>query len=60
MTEKDAKIICLIRESKDPDKAMEIALDLATRLLAGKSIESISASHGVNWEEVVACRQKKN
>lgn len=50
MTERAVELICLIRESKDPEKAMDIALDLLTRLLAGKSMESIAASYGVKCD----------
>ena len=60
MTEKDAKIIRLIRESKDPEKAMDIALDLLTRLLAGESIESIAASQGFNWEDIKVWHHMKH
>lgn len=36
MTENEKKLIMLIRKSKDPEKAMEIAIELAIDLLRKK------------------------
>ena len=51
MTELEIKIITKIRENP---KAMDIAIDILTRLNAGESLKSIMASYGVEWEEVQA------
>lgn len=52
MTDIETKVINIIRESKDPAKAMEWAIDILTRMENGESLESIAASYGVKWEGV--------
>ena len=44
----------------DDPRVWAALLDMASRAAAGERMDSIAASYGVNWEEVVACRQKKN
>ena len=46
MTDLEIKIITTIRENP---KAMDIAIDMLTRLNAGESIENIMESYGVEW-----------
>lgn len=50
MTENEMEIIRMIRDSEDPVKAMQFALDSLTRIVAGESPESIMASYGFKWE----------
>ena len=59
MTPNEDRLIQFLREHNDP-RVWDFAFDTMQRLIAGESIESIAASHGVNWEEVAACHQKKN
>ena len=47
MTENEMEIIRILREADDPAKALETAMDILTRYLAGESIGSISASSGL-------------
>ena len=50
VTENEMEVIRIIRESKDPVKAMYFALNTLTRLVAGESPDSIMASYGIEWE----------
>ena len=59
MTPNEDKLILFLREHNNP-RVFDMVFDAMLRLIAGESMESIAASHGINWEEVVACRQKKN
>ena len=47
MTENEMELIRIFREADDPVKALEVAMDMLTRCVAGKSIESIAASYGL-------------
>ena len=51
-TEKEKEFMRLIRESKDPVKATEIAIDVITRVIAGEDGNSIMARYGIDWEAV--------
>ena len=44
--------INIIERSKDPGRAMMIALDICARLKAGESAASIALSYGVSPEKV--------
>lgn len=52
MTDIETKVINMLRNSKDPGKAMDRAIDILTRMENGEGIESIAASYGVKWEGV--------
>lgn len=52
MTDTETKVINMIRNSKDPGKAMDMAIDILARMEDGECIESIAASYGVKWEGV--------
>lgn len=47
MTENELELIRAIRESDDPAKAMETAMDMLSRFVAGESVESIAASYSL-------------
>ena len=47
MTENEMELIRIFREADDPTKALEVAMDILTRCVAGESIESISTSYGL-------------
>ena len=47
MTENEMELIRIFREADDPVKALEVAMDMLTRCVAGESIESIAASYGL-------------
>ncbi len=47
MSKYELELICLIRDSRDPAKAMEIAVDVIQRVLSGESEASIMASYGM-------------
>lgn len=49
MTDLEIKLITTIRENP---KAMDIAIDVLTRLNAGESVESIMESYGIEWEGI--------
>jgi hypothetical protein len=44
--------VSIIRKSKDPERAMEIAIDICTRLKDGESAASIAASYGASPEKI--------
>lgn len=52
MTDIETKVINMLRNSKEPGKAMDRAIDILTRMESGEGIESIAASYGVKWEGV--------
>lgn len=54
MKDQEMSIIERIRSSPDPEKAMQIAVDIVSRVLAGESMESIAASYGVELEGIKA------
>ena len=47
MTDIEMELIRIFREADDPVKALEVAMDMLTRYVAGESIESISTSYGL-------------
>ena len=47
MTENEKELIRIIRNSKDPAKAMARVVDMIARLVAGESLEDIAASYGI-------------
>lgn len=50
--ERERELVRMIRESKDPEKAIEVAIDVFTRMLAGEEPASIMARYGIDWEAV--------
>lgn len=52
MMDIETKVMNTIRESKDPAKAMVMAIDIFARMGSGESIENIAASYGIKWEGV--------
>ena len=54
MDEHERELIRVIRESKDPARTMEAAVDTILRLLAGEDFQSIAASYGIKLEEVIS------
>lgn len=53
MRDCERELLEIIRESKDPAKAIIIATDILSRCVAGESMESIAASYGLKLEEVI-------
>ena len=47
MTHNEKQLIDMLRESPNPTKAMETAVDILTRCAAGENLESIAASYGL-------------
>ena len=47
MTENEMELIRIFREVDDPVKALEVAMDMLTRCVAGESLDSIAESHGL-------------
>lgn len=47
MTENEKELIRIIRNSKDPAKAMARVVDMIARFVAGESLEDIAASYGI-------------
>ena len=47
MTENEMELIRILREADDPTKALEVAMDMLTRYVAGESLEDIAASYGI-------------
>ena len=47
MTENEKELIRIIRNAKDPAKAMVKAVEMITRFVAGESPEDIAASYGI-------------
>lgn len=52
MTESEIKVVQMIRDSKDPTRAMHTAVDMLTRMVAGESWESICIDYGMEPEEI--------
>lgn len=53
MRECEMELLRVIRESPDQEKAMEVALDIVSRCVAGEEMESIAASYGLSLKEVL-------
>lgn len=53
MRECEIELFRVIRESEDPGKAIEIAINILSRCVAGESMESIAAGYGLKLEEVI-------
>lgn len=51
MTGNEMEMIRIIRNSKDPAKALYIAIDILSRFLAGETQKSIIASYDIEWED---------
>ena len=47
MTENEKELIRIIRNSKDPAKAMARVVDMIAKFVAGESLEDIAASYGI-------------
>lgn len=54
MSEFKMELIRTIRDSKNPARTMEIAVDIMRRLIAGEDEQSIAASYGIKLEEVIS------
>lgn len=54
MSDCEREILRIIRESKDPSKAADIAMDILSRCVAGESMGSITVSYGNNLQEAKA------
>lgn len=52
MRDCERELLEIIRESKDPAKAIIIDTDILSRCVAGESMESIAASYGLKLEEL--------
>ena len=50
MRDCERELLEIVRESKDPGKAMDIATDILSRCVAGERMESIAASYGLKLE----------
>lgn len=46
------ELIQCIRQSKDPQKVLQMAADTITRVISGESWESICKDYGIDPEEV--------
>lgn len=53
MRECERELLRIIQEAKDPGKAIDTAMDILSRCVAGESMESIAASYGLKLEEVI-------
>lgn len=42
----------VVNASPDPERTIQIFVDVIGRLKSGESRESIAASYGLDWEEV--------
>ena len=47
MTENERILIRAIRESANPGKAIDVAVDILSRCVTGENMESIAASYGL-------------
>ena len=54
LDEFEFKVLETIRNSKDPVKALGIAIDVVSRMLMGESHDSIMESYGIELEEVIS------
>lgn len=52
------KVLDLIRNSPDPDRATEIVLEVMERISAGEDLNSIKASYGADWNKYIAYDRK--
>jgi len=53
MRECDLELLRVIQEAPNPEKAMNVAMDILSRCVAGEDMESIAASYGISLEEVL-------
>ena len=53
MRDCERELLRIIQESKDPGKAIETAMAILSRCVAGERMESIAASYGLKLEEVI-------
>lgn len=53
MRECDLELLRVIQEAPNPEKAMNVAMDILSRYVAGEDMESIAASYGISLEEVL-------
>lgn len=52
------KILNLVRNSPNPDRATEIVLEVMDRISAGGDLNSIKASYGAEWYKYIAYDRK--
>ena len=52
------KILNLVRNSPNPDRATDIALEVIERFSAGEDLQSIRASYGADWNKYIAYNRK--
>ena len=52
------KILNLVRNSPNPDRATEIVLEVMDRISAGGDLNSIKASYGADWNKYIAYDRK--
>jgi hypothetical protein len=50
----------LIENSKDPERAMRIAVGILSRMVAGESLDSIGESYGVPREKLNKLEERAN
>ena len=51
------KVLDLVRDSPDPDRATEIVLEVMERISSGEDLQSIRASYGADWDKYIDYRQ---
>lgn len=51
MTDFEHKLIQFIRDSADPEKTIEMVIDMILRLITGEDAQSIAASYGIQLKE---------
>lgn len=47
MRECEMELLRVIQEAPNPEKAMNVAMDILSRCVAGEDMESIAASYGI-------------
>lgn len=47
------KVLDLIRNSPDPDRAMDIVMEAMERISVGEDLQSIRASYGADWDKYI-------
>ena len=47
------KILNLVRNSPNPDRATEIVLEVMERISAGEDLNSIKDSYGAEWDKYI-------
>ena len=52
------KILNLVRNSPNPDRATDIVLEVIERFSAGEDLNSIKASYGADWDKYIAYDRK--